>query len=95
MDSTRETWGYEKVSLVINKEGLQYAEILNLYRLGEKQVENVEMKSFPEIMEIFQQMIQIKGSGQEGSSRDYHVQEIRLGYMRVYDPGADASAGLL
>ena len=46
-------------------------------------------------MEIFQQMMQIKGSGGEGSSRDYHVMEIRLGYMRIYDPGADTSTGLL
>lgn len=95
MESTLATWGYEKVSVIVNKEGLQEAEIRNLYQIGETQVQNVEMKDFSEIMEIFQQMLQIQSSGMENCQRDYQIRDIRLGYMRIYDPGADASSGML
>ncbi len=60
MESTTEAWGYEHIEICINKEGLQHVELLNLYQIEEKQVENVEMMSFPEIADIFEQMIQIQ-----------------------------------
>lgn len=96
MESTMETWGYENIEFVVNKDGLQYAQILNLYQIGEKQVENVEMMAFPEIRRIFEQMLQIKSAnmGAENKS-DYHIKDVTLGYMRVYDPGADPGSGLL
>lgn len=96
MESTQETWGYEDVEFVINKDGLQYAQILNLYQVGEKQVENVDMKSFPEIAGIFEQMLQIQNSSMNGQNKnDYHIRDVTLGYMRVYDPGADSTSGIL
>lgn len=96
MDSTQETWGYENVEFVINKDGLQYAQILNLYQIGEKKVENVDIKSFPEIAGIFEQMLQIKNSNMEYEDKSaYHIKDVTLGYMRVYDPGADSASGIL
>lgn len=96
MESTLETWGYEAIDIVINKEGLRYASILNLYQLGEKQVENVELKNFPEIARIFEQMIQIKNADMESMDKiDIKIQDVTLGYMRIYDPGADHTSGLL
>ena len=38
MESTQETWAYEKVEILVNQEGLQYVQILNLYQVGEKAV---------------------------------------------------------
>lgn len=96
MDSTQETWGYENVEFVINKDGLQYAQILNLYQIGEKQVENVDIKSFPEIAGIFEQMLRIQNSNMNYTEKSfYHIKDVTLGYMRVYDPGADSTSGLL
>lgn len=96
MESTQEAWAYEKVEILVNKEGLQYAQILNLYQVGEKQVENVEMKSFPEIAKIFEQMIQIQNADMEGDRTvELQIDRVTLGYMRVYDPGADSTSGIL
>lgn len=54
------------------------------------------MKSFQEIAKSFEQMIQIKNSGlEEGEKIKLSVEDVTLGYMRVYDPGADNTSGLL
>lgn len=96
MESTQEAWGYENVEFVINKDGLQYAQILNLYQIGEKQVENVDIKSFPEISGIFEQMLQIQNSNMKYADKSaYHIKDVTLGYMRIYDPGADSTSGIL
>lgn len=96
MESTQETWGYERVEILVNQEGLQQMKLLNLYQIGEKQVENVEMKTFPEIAAIFEQMIQIQNADMnEGETLNLQIDRVTLGYMRVYDPGADFTSGIL
>lgn len=96
MESTQETWAYEKVEILVNQEGLQYVQILNLYQVGEKQVENVEMKPFSEIAKIFEQMIQIQNADMgEDRTVNLQIDRVTLGYMRVYDPGADSASGIL
>lgn len=96
MESTTEPWGYERVEFVVNKEGLQFAQILNLYQIGEKQVENVELKSFPETATTFEQMLKIKNADmEEGSTSKITIDHVTLGFMRVYDPGSDNTSGLL
>lgn len=94
MESTQKTWGYEVVEFVVNKDGLQYARIKNLYQIEEKQMENLELKSFPEIAGIFEQMLPIEYASM---SDEYHfsIQDVSLGYMRIYDPGVDFTSGLL
>lgn len=39
MESTLESWAYERVEIVVNKDGLQHAVLANLYQVEEKQVE--------------------------------------------------------
>lgn len=98
MDSVVEPWLYESCTVIVNKEGLCWAEIANLYRVEEVQVKNVELKSFSEIGSIFEKMIIIKNSGLENQGikkRDMQVFRVSLGYMRIYDPGTDARSGLL
>lgn len=96
MESTIEPWAYERVEIGVDQGGLCHAEILNLYQIGEKQVENVELKPFSEISEIFRQMILIKNADMEyDKTSKLTIDRVTLGYMRVYDPGADASTGLL
>lgn len=96
MDSTMETWSYERIQFTVNKEGLQHAEIDNLYDVGEKQVENVELLPFPEVAEIFESMLRLQNSDMTYSKeKRFDIDRVTLGYMRVYDPGADAISGLL
>ncbi len=95
-DTTTIPWCYERVEFTVNKEGLQNVQILNLYDVGEQQVENVEMLSFPEVAGIFEQMLRIKSADMEYSTLSkYEVDRVQLGYMRIYDPGTDSRSGLL
>lgn len=96
MDSTLETWIYERVNFYVNQDGLQRADIFNLYQLEEEQVSSVELLSFPEIAGIFEEMAAIHFSDYTApGSIQVNVSQAELGYMRVYDPGADSRHGLL
>ncbi len=95
-DTTTVPWCYERVEFTVNAEGLQNVTILNLYDVGEQQVENVEMLSFPEVAGIFEQMLRIKSANMEYSTlSEYEINRVQLGYMRIYDPGTDSWSGLL
>lgn len=96
MESTLETWSYEKIQFTVNKDGIQHVEINNLYEIGEQQVANVELMTFPEIAKIFESMLQIQNSDMTYSKgKVFDIDHVTLGYMRVYDPGADNVSGLL
>ncbi len=67
-----------------------------MYDVGEKQVENVELLPFPEVAEIFESMLRLQNSDMTYSKeKRFDIDRVTLGYMRVYDPGADAISGLL
>lgn len=97
MDSTNDTSGYERLSIVVNEDGLQNAEMANWYTVGEKTVDDVEMLSFPEAASIFEQMMKMKNADRAGGVLDqsYEVKKVTLGYMRIYDPGKSVTEGLL
>ncbi len=97
MDSTLEPWRYEKVSFCVNKDGLQEVKILNLYQLEYQQMDNVTLLSFPEIAEIFEQMILIKYADwvTPGGYIKLDITNAALGYTRIYDPGTDHTSGIL
>lgn len=95
-DATLQSWAYESVMLCINNAGLQSASILNLYDIGEKQVTNLKMLDFSEIMDIFEKMIQIRYASAEGIvSQKLTIDKVKLGYMRIYDPGSENKSGFL
>ncbi|MCD7716330.1 MAG: DUF6034 family protein [Lachnospiraceae bacterium] len=95
MESTTEPWCYEFVTFIVNADGLQEAEIQNLYEVGEKKYENVDLLSFSEIAEIFEQIIVIQNTDSYEDSASLEITEVTLGYMRIYDPGADSRSGTL
>ncbi len=68
MDSTNEAWPYERCTVIVNQEGLCFAEIANLYEVTGVQVKQVKM-GIPQIAEIFEKMIKIKNSdlGSQGT----------------------------
>ncbi len=96
MESTIIPWLYENITFYVNQDGLQQAEILNLYQIEEEQVSNTELLSFPEIADIFEEMASIKYSSfTDSGSIKVNVSDVTLGYMRIYEPSADNSHGLL
>lgn len=95
MESTLSPWGYEKVSFLVNQDGLQNAEILNLYQIGDKETENVSLKKFSEIAGIFETMMPLQYQGMTDQKNSFEIHKVTLGYMRIYDPGADNTKGLL
>lgn len=96
MDSTTESWAYEALTICVNQEGLQMASILNLYELGEKTAQNVELMEFSEAASIFENMLRLKNMNLgEGGAQSYSVDHVTFGYMRIYDPGEDSKSGSL
>lgn len=95
-DVTTTPWCYERVEFTVNGKGLQQVHIMNLYDVGERQTENVELLSFPEIAGIFEQMMEISKSNMDHVNwSKYQVERAELGYMRIYDPQVESFSGLL
>ncbi len=96
MESTLEPWCYELIQITVNQDGLQFARIENLYDMGEQRMENVQMLSFPEIADIFAQIIQIQNADMGNTDeRKITITKIALGDMRIYDPSVDSTIGTL
>ena len=98
MDDVTTPWGYETLQVVINGEGIQQVICYDLYDVGEKTVDNVKLKPFSEIMDIFEEMIQIQNAnmGENGIlSKKIQIDRITLGYGRIYDPNSAEQSGLL
>ncbi len=96
MESTIEPWCYERICFIIGEDGLLQAEITNLYDVGERRMENVQMLPFPEIADIFEQMMRIQSAGNTYQNWvKYQVSSVTLGYMRIYDPNVDSHTGTL
>ncbi len=86
------TWANESVEFYVNQDGLQKAVIRNLYEIEETLADNIELLTFPEIMEIFGQAMPLYLS--ENTDK-VTIDRITLGYARIYDPGMDSTVGLL
>lgn len=87
-----ELWGCEHIEFYINQNGLMQADIRNLYEIEKNMLSNVELLSFPEIIEIFGEMMPIRY--REGTDK-ITIGRITLGYTKIYDPGMDGTVGLL
>lgn len=85
-------WGYEKVEFYVNQKGLQKASIQNLYEIQEQLIDNVELMKFSEITEIFWKVMPIRF---QNNTDKININRITLGYMKIYDPGLNSTAGLL
>ncbi len=91
-DVTTDLCGYEHIAFYVNQDGLMKADIRNLYEVEKPLLDNVELLSFPEIIEIFGEMMPIRY--REGTDK-ITIDRITLGYTKIYDPGMDGTVGLL
>ena len=97
MDSEMETWSYERLDIVVSKDGIEEVELLNLYDVGETRIANVELMPFSEIISIYEKMMQIQNADilNYENFRTYYVDRIVFGYGRIYEPATDSKSGLL
>ena len=53
--------------------------------------------AFDSIVKIYEQMMEVTNAdiGEFEKQRTYHVNKIKLGYSRIYDPNVDNRAGVL
>jgi hypothetical protein len=87
-------WAYEKMTFVIDGDGI--AELIwhAPYRILNTVTDNAAMLTFPQIEEIFKQKIVAENAGLDMAGLDIGVNEVRLGLMRVVEKG-NAKQGLL
>lgn len=91
-------WPSEAIQFVYNDEGLASFEWVNPWEIEELSVDPVFLMPFAEIRDIFQEMIVKKSLDEfyeEGDSMEIHVDEVRLGYMKVQEPGEENMEGTL
>lgn len=97
MDSDMETWSYERLDFYVTEEGIDKVEFLNQYDIGETKTESVTLKSFDEIMSIYEKMMLIQNADvlNYEASRTYNIDRIQFGYSRIYEPASDSKSGIL
>ena len=99
MDSTVEPWNYERLNIIISKDGVEEIDFDCPYQVTETQVENVKLLDFQEVTKIYEQMMEYKFSSMmdDPSMMKYKVDvdRITLGYMRIYNPSENNRSGVL
>lgn len=91
-------WPSEEIQFVYNDEGLASFEWVNPWKVEELSVDPVFLMPFAEIRDIFQEMIVKKSLDEfyeEGDSVEICVDKVRLGYMKVQEPGEENMEGTL
>lgn len=99
MDSTVDPWNYERLNIIISKDGVEEIDFDCPYQVAETQVENVKLLDFQEITQIYEQMMEFQLSSLMENSPvvkyKVDVGRITLGYMRIYNPSDDNRSGVL
>lgn len=97
IENCMETWGYEKLTFYIGSDGISEVRFNNLYDIGEKKTEQVSLKSFDEIMKIYEKMMLIQNAHWSDNKKEiqYNIDRITFGYTRIYEPSVDSRSGVL
>ncbi|MDD5804835.1 MAG: DUF6034 family protein [Clostridia bacterium] len=97
MDSTMETWSYERLYFYVDKDGIASMYYSNPYMIGETKTDKLSLLPFSEIMKTYEKMMIVTNADnmEYEKSRVYDIDRIVLGYARIYEPSNDAHTGLL
>lgn len=92
-----EPWGYEMLNITVGSDGIKNISFNCPYHLGDTTVENVKLMDFEEIINIYNEMLEIQNADmmETNTRRTYHIRRIELGYGRVYNPNSDGDEGIL
>lgn len=107
-DSGAVRWGYEALDIYVTKDGIDEICLVDQYDIGETQECASELLSFSEVMAVFEKMMILQNAdifsdksmdegdfGTPPQTVHYHVDQITLGYMRIYDAQSGKRTGKL
>ena len=97
MGAESESWLYEKLDFCVTDEGIDDVQLIDQYDIGKTKTENVKLKSFDEIMDIYEKMMLIKNADYMENAKEltYKIDRIVFGYTRIYEPKSDSRSGVL
>lgn len=92
-DSSADVWGYERVTVYVNKTGVVYFQWQNPYSEPEIQTVDSQLMDFSDIADIFAKMIMVKNSDQKlinekngfSVTKNIAVDKVSLSLMRIRD----------
>ena len=87
------TWGYERITIYVNKDGVVYFSWLNPYNEPEIKAANAQLMNFSDISDIFAKMIMVKNSdvaviNEKNGFNVIHnidIDNVSLNLMRIRD----------
>lgn len=93
-------WDYEYICFTVDNNGFASVQWLSPIAVGEVIRENAVLKSFPEIMDVFEKMVRVTYVAMldtrfPGGQIEIHVDDIELCLMRTREPNGDGTTGLL
>lgn len=93
-------WDYEYICFTVDNNGFASITWLSPIAVGEVVQENAVLKSFPEIMDVFEKMVRIQYESMldtryPGGQIEINVDDIELCLMRTREPNGDGTTGLL
>ena len=90
-----EGWEYERLTFIVNNDGVVRMEWLNPYDVSEVITDNTTMLDFNKIIDIFNKMVFVSNAYTgDDMSVTINIDRIELGLTRITDP-ATRSAGLV
>lgn len=96
------TWGYERITICVNKDGIVYFSWQNPYNEPEIKVANAQLMNFSDISDIFSKMIMVKNSDVAVINKkngfnvihNIYIDNVSLNMMRIRDK-SNFEGGLL
>jgi|GEM_PF-3830473 hypothetical protein len=92
VDEMIRNWAYERMTILVNDDGIVELKWDAPYRLVETVIENAALMSFPQIENVFDKMIVVSNDPQVDT--ELRITEVRLGLMRISEQN-NLSQGLL
>ena len=93
-------WNYEYICFTVDNNGFASIQWMSPIAVGEVVQENTVLKSFPEIMDVFEKIVRIQYESMldtryPDGKIEINVDDIELCLMRVREPNGDGTTGLL
>ncbi len=94
------SWNYEYICFTVDNNGIASVHWMSPLAVGDVVQENAVLKSFPEIMGVFEKMVRVQyepmlNTRYPDGNIEINVDDIELCLMRVREPNGDGTTGLL
>lgn len=94
------SWNYEYICFTVDNNGIASVHWMSPIAVGDVVQENAVLKSFPEIMGVFEKMVRVQyepmlNTRYPDGNIEINVDDIELCLMRVREPNGDGTTGLL